>query len=62
MVGLPTAAAHRRLIAGTGDEEEDDALRSRFRVFDWGPTTDNVEAFLFRDGERLEITRQFWRE
>lgn len=60
---LSAAAAHRRLIAGTGREEEDDALRSRFRVFgDWGPTTDDVEAFLFRHGERLEITWQFWRE
>jgi hypothetical protein len=61
--GLSAAAAHRRIIAGTGSEEEDDALRTRFRVFgDWGPTTDNLEAFLFRDGEHLEITWQFWRE
>jgi hypothetical protein len=61
--GLSAAAAHRRLIAGTGQEAEDDALRRRFRLFgDWGPTTDNVEAFLFSDGERLEITWQFWRE
>ncbi|MFI7060162.1 hypothetical protein ACIBL3_04190 [Kribbella sp. NPDC050124] len=60
--GLSAAAAHRRLIAGTGREEEDDALRRRFHFGDWGPTTDNVEAFLFRDGERLEITWQFWRE
>lgn len=61
--GLSAAAAHRRIISGDGTKEENDALRSRFRVFgDWGPTTDNVEAFLFRDGERLEITWRFWRE
>ncbi len=61
--GLSAAAAHRRLVAGAGDEEEDDALRRRFRAFDgWGPTVDNVVAFLFRHGERLEVTWQFWRE
>jgi hypothetical protein len=61
--GLSTSAAHRRIISGEGNEEEDDALRTRFRIFsDWGPTTDNVEALLFRDGERVEITWHFWRE
>jgi hypothetical protein len=61
--GLSAAAAHRRLVAGAGDEEEDDALRRRFRAFDrWGPTVDNLVAFLFRDGDRLEVTWQFWRE
>jgi hypothetical protein len=61
---LTAAATHRRLVAGAGrDEEEDDALRRQFRVFDrWGPTVDNIAAFLFRDGEHLEITWQFWRE
>lgn len=62
--GLSAPSAHRRLVAGTGHEDDDDALRRRFRFFgDWGPTTDNVEAFLFRDSEgRLEVTCQFWRE
>jgi hypothetical protein len=61
--GLTAADAHRRLVAGTGREGKDDALRRRFRFLDrWGPTTDNVTAFLFRDGEPLEITWQFWRE
>lgn len=61
--GLPPAAAHRRLIAGGGSEVDDDELRDRFRIFDrWGPTTDNVLAFLFRDGEHLTITLQFWRQ
>lgn len=63
LAGLSPAAAHRRLMAGAGDEEEDDRLRRRFRLFDrWGPATDNIEAYLFRDGERLEVTWQFWRE
>jgi hypothetical protein len=61
--GLSAAAAHRRLVEGAGDDDEDDALRRRFRAFDrWGPTVDNVVAFVFRDGERLEMTWQFWRE
>jgi hypothetical protein len=59
---MSAVAAHRRLVAGTGGEEEDDALRRRFRFFDWGPTTDNVEAFAFRDRDNMVITWQFWRE
>ena len=61
--GVSAIAAHRRLIAGSGEEEHDDLLRRRFRIFDrWGPTTDNLTAFVFRDGDRLEFTWQFWRE
>jgi hypothetical protein len=61
--GLPAIATHRRLVAGTGREEHDDLMRRRFRIFDrWGPTTDNLTAFVFRDGDRLEFTWQFWRE
>lgn len=61
--GLSAVAAHRRLVAGSGQEEHDDHLRRRFRFFDrWGPTTDNLTAFVFRDGDRLEFTWQFWRE
>ena len=61
--GLSPVAVHRRLVAGSGCEQDDDELRRRFRAFDrWGPTTDNVLAFLFRQGEQLTITVQFWRE
>ena len=61
--GLSAAATHQRLVAGAGDEAKDDELRRQFRVFDrWGATTDNVLAFLFRDGDHLVITLQFWRE
>jgi hypothetical protein len=60
--GSSAVATHRRLVAGTGREEHDDRVRRRFRVFDrWGPTTDNLTAFVFRDGDRLEFTGQFWR-
>jgi hypothetical protein len=62
-VGSSAADAHLRLVAGTGREEEDDAQRRRFRFFNgWGPPTDNVTAFLFRDGNHLVMTCQFWRE
>ena len=38
-------------------------MRRRFRICDrWGPTTDNLTAFVFREGDRLELTWQFWRE
>ncbi|MFF0476586.1 hypothetical protein [Streptomyces sp. NPDC004284] len=55
--GTSPEATHRRL--GT---ETDHELRSRFRALDWGPTTDNVMAHLFREGEHLMITLEFWRE
>jgi hypothetical protein len=56
--GLSAAEAHRRLVSEDGD------LYSRHRVFDWGPTTDNVIAFAFGggSGERVAITVEFWRE
>ncbi|MBM9507925.1 hypothetical protein [Actinacidiphila acididurans] len=63
--GLSPQATHRRLMlrAGTDDETEAEfEFRSRFRVLDWGPTTDNVTAHLFRDGDHLAITLQFWRD
>ena len=59
-VALSPAAAHQHLLAGIRDYEED---YERYRIFDrWGPTTDNLLAFLFRDEDRLVITSQFWRE
>ncbi|MGW6869352.1 hypothetical protein ACWGHM_13615 [Streptomyces sp. NPDC054904] len=63
--GLSPRATHRRLMlrAGADDETEADfELRSRFRVLDWGPTTDNVTTHLFRDGDGSLITLQFRRD
>jgi hypothetical protein len=58
--GLSPAAAHRRFVAAYGNEDE--LLRERFWFFHWGPTTDNVTAFLFREGDELVLTFQFRRE
>lgn len=57
-VGLSPEAAHRHLMSLADDDEP----RSRFRLLNWGPTTDDVIAHVFRDGERLLRTTQFWRE
>ncbi len=46
---------HRRLQLG---EYED---RERFFFLNWGPTTDNVLALLFRRGTDLILTFEFWR-
>jgi hypothetical protein len=54
--GLPPAAVHRQLYA------VNDGSRERWWFLQWGPTTDNVLAFLFRDGDHLMITVEFWRE
>ena len=56
------AVAHRRLRALRSDKDWDDALYFQHRIFDWGPTTDNVIAFLFPKGSHLAITLEFWRE
>jgi uncharacterized protein (TIGR02996 family) len=42
-------------------DEVDDGLRERFWVLlhNWGPTTDNVSALLFRRGDHLVITFKF---
>lgn len=54
--GLPPAETHRRLLAlGYGSRE-------RFWFPRWGPTTDNVLAHLFRDGDRIFIPFEFWRD
>ncbi|MEU9421006.1 hypothetical protein [Streptomyces sp. NPDC048272] len=63
--GVSAEATHRQLMHRAGDDDEPEAdyrLRSRFRVFLWGPTTDNVTAYLFREEDRLMITLGFWRE
>jgi len=53
---LPPTELHRRLV------ELDDDLSWRRRCPDWGPTTDGVRGHLFRVGDRLVITFEFWRE
>lgn len=59
--GLSPAATHRRFLAATTDE--DALFREQFWIFyGWGPTTDNLTAFLFRDGDNLTLTFKFWRE
>lgn len=63
--GLSPEATHRRFMLRAGDDDETEAeyeLRGRFQALSWGPTTDNVTAYLFRDGDYLTITSQFWRE
>ncbi|MFH8738884.1 hypothetical protein [Streptomyces sp. NPDC017964] len=63
--GLSAEATHRRLMQRAGDDDEPEAdyqLRGRFRVLLWGPTTDNVTAYLFREEDHLVITLEFWRE
>ena len=47
---------HRRLWAAEYGE------RSRFIFMNWGPTTDNLLALLFRRGQDAIITVQFGRE
>lgn len=55
--GLCAADTHRRFLAA------DDEAGQRFRTLDWGPTTDNVLAMLFRLGpDHLALTFRFWRE
>jgi hypothetical protein len=47
---------HRRLC------EKEYGDRQVYRFLNWGPTTDNVRAFLFRRGADAIITFEFWRE
>jgi hypothetical protein len=61
--GLSPVATHRRLLAGIERLDDDGELGQRSWFFDgWGPTTDNVLAFVFREGDNAVITLQFWRE
>lgn len=54
--GMPPAEIHRWLL------ELDDGSREQFWFPLWGPTTDNISGHVFRDGESLSITLEFWRE
>lgn len=63
--GLSAEATHRRFRQHAGDDDESEAdyqLRRTCRVLLWGPTTDNVLAYLFREEDQLVITLEFWRE
>lgn len=52
---LSPAENHRRLL------ETNDHRRQRHRFLDWGPTTDNVAAFLFLRDRDAIITFEFGR-
>lgn len=54
--GLSPVAAHQRLLA------DDEGLGEPWWFLHWGPTTDNVSAYLFREGGRLTITLAFCRQ
>ena len=54
--GLSLAETHRRLL------RIDDGSREQFWFPLWGPTTDNVSGHLFREGDSLSITLEFWRD
>jgi hypothetical protein len=54
--GVSLIETHRRLL------EVDDGSRERFWFPLWGPTTDNVTGHVFRAGELVSITLEFWRE
>ncbi|GAB2868809.1 hypothetical protein GCM10022221_82260 [Actinocorallia aurea] len=60
--GVSPVAAHRRLLAGTGDGDEECERFGFFGRWGWGPTTDNVMSFLWRDEDCVVITAEFWRE
>jgi hypothetical protein len=54
--GVSLIETHRRLL------EVDDGSREQFWFPMWGPITDNVSGHLFRNGELLSITLEYWRE
>ena len=54
--GLSPSAVHRQLLA------DDDGLREQWCFLEWGPTTDNVLAHVFRESGHLVITVEFWRD
>lgn len=60
--GLSPAATHRRLLAEIMDGEQEHEQFGFFGRWGWGPTTDNVTSFLWRDEDNLVITVEFWRE
>ncbi|WP_327147319.1 hypothetical protein [Nocardia sp. NBC_01329] len=59
--GLSPVATHRRFDTATDDDPICE-LREQFWLLHWGPTTDNLVTYGFRDRDHLVITLQFWRE
>lgn len=59
--GLSPVATHRR-FGTAADHDPICDLRELFWFLRWGPTTDNLQAFAFRDADHLVITFQFWRQ
>ncbi len=59
--GLSPVATHQRFKTATDDDPICE-LREQFWFLHWGPTTDNLVTYVFRDGDHLVITLQFWRE
>jgi hypothetical protein len=57
---LSPADNHRRLLSEARAENK--ALHFRHLFLNWGPTTDNVIAHIFREGGRATIPFSFWRE
>ncbi|GAA4909307.1 hypothetical protein LX16_2905 [Stackebrandtia albiflava] len=58
--GQDPAGNHRRLVRMAA-HDDGSALYQRFATMHWGPTTDNVTALLFRDGDHVTLTFGFWR-
>ncbi|WP_198653843.1 hypothetical protein [Actinocorallia populi] len=59
---MSPAAVHRRLLAEIMDGEQEYERFGFFGRWGWGPTTDNVTSFLWREEDGLVITLEFWRE
>ena len=53
---------HCLLLKVPKDVEHDDGKRFKYFFMDWGPTSDNVSMFLFRENGIANITFEFWRE
>lgn len=43
-------------------EDENEEMFSLHRFMSWGPTTDNITAFLFVHNNELILSYEFWRE
>lgn len=60
--GLGPVATHQRFDVLSEAEELDGEHEPYWILNEWGPTIDNLIVYGFRDGARLTITFQFWRE
>lgn len=60
---LSSEANHRHLLADSASVEEAGAdSQGAYRGLEWGPTTDNLISSLFRNGDNLILTFEFWRK